>query len=63
MDHETWTQRFAAHLQRRFPERSTAKHYLSDLRQFAATCTKPWPEVTRADIDAFADTPVLDIKP
>jgi site-specific recombinase XerD len=55
MDNETLTQQFGAYLQRRFPGRSTAKHYLSDLRQFAATCAKPWGEVTVADIDAFID--------
>jgi integrase/recombinase XerD len=55
MDNETMIQQFAAYLERRFPGRSTAKHYISDLRQFAAICPEPWAAVTKADIDAFVD--------
>jgi site-specific recombinase XerD len=55
LDNETLIQQFAAYLRRRFPDRSTAKHYISDLRQFSAMCTKPWTAVTCADIDAFVD--------
>ena len=31
---EQWIQRFEAYLKRRFPDRSTAKHYVSDLGVF-----------------------------
>ena len=55
MDNETLIQQFAAYLRRRFPDRSTAKHYTSDLRQFSAMCTEPWAAVTCVDIDAFVD--------
>jgi site-specific recombinase XerD len=55
MDNATALQAFERYLQRRYPERSTAKHYLSDLRQFQKVCTKPWREVTPQDIDAFVD--------
>jgi site-specific recombinase XerD len=55
LDNETLTQQFAAYLRRRFPDRSTTKHYISDLHQFSATCTKPWTAVTCTDIDAFVD--------
>jgi site-specific recombinase XerD len=55
MDNESMIQQFAAYLERRFPGRSTAKHYISDLRQFAAICPEPWAAVTKADIDAFVD--------
>ena len=55
MDNATAKEQFERHLQRRYPERSTAKHYLSDLRQFEKVCSKPWSEVTTQDIDAFVD--------
>jgi integrase/recombinase XerC len=55
MDNATATERFERYLQRRYPERSTVKHYLSDLRQFEKMCSKPWSEVTTQDIDAFVD--------
>jgi site-specific recombinase XerD len=55
MDTATAVHAFERYLQRRYPGRSTAKHYLSDLRQFQKMCAKPWAEVTSADIDAFAD--------
>jgi len=55
MDNDTAMPEFERYLQRRYPERSTAKHYLSDLRQFRKMCTKPWGEVSSADIDAFVD--------
>ena len=47
--------RFERSLKRRSPGRSTATHYVSDVRLFLAACSKPWAEVTRADIDAFVD--------
>ena len=55
MDVATALSQFEHYLQRRYPERSTAKHYLSDLRQFRKVCAQPWPEITSADIDAFVD--------
>src|SRR3972149_6434870 len=53
MDNTTALHEFERYLQRRYPERSTAKHYLSDLHQFQKVCAKPWAEVTPPDIDAF----------
>jgi site-specific recombinase XerD len=55
MDNATALEQFERYLQRRYPERSTAKHYLSDLRQFEKVCSKPWSEVTTQDIDRFVD--------
>ena len=46
---------FKQYLQRRAPGRRTAIDYVSDVRQFAAFCSKPWTEVTMHDIDAFVD--------
>jgi len=48
-------ERFKQYLQRRAPGRRTAIDYVSDVRQFAADCSKPWTEVTMHDIDAFVD--------
>ena len=47
--------RFKQYLERRFPGRRTAIDYVSDVRQFAATCPKPWREVTLHDMDDFVD--------
>jgi site-specific recombinase XerD len=55
MGNGTALQEFERYLRRRYPERSTAKHYLSDLRQFEKVCTQPWGEVTPQDIEAFVD--------
>ena len=55
MDNEAALPEFERYLQRRYPGRSTAKHYLSDLRQFQKVCPKPWEAVTSADIDAFVE--------
>jgi len=55
MDNATALQRFEQSLRRRFPDRSTPVHYVSDVRQFQRVCPKPWAEVTRADVDAFVD--------
>lgn len=55
MDNQEALMRFERYLNRRSPGRSTAKHYVSDVRLFLAGCPKPWTEVTRADIDAFVD--------
>lgn len=48
-------ERFKQYLQRRAPGRRTAIDYVSDVRQFAACCAKPWAEVTMHDMDAFVD--------
>ena len=50
-----WMARFEADLKRRFHDRSTAKHYMSDLRLFLQFHSGPLGEVTRADVDAFVD--------
>jgi integrase len=48
-------QAFEQYLRRRSPDRRTPVDYISDVRQFAAVCSKPWREVTMHDIDAFVD--------
>jgi len=55
MDRDDSLQHFEQYLRRRFPDRRTAVDYLSDGRQFAAFCPKPWRAVTMQDIDAFVD--------
>jgi len=55
MDCTESLEKFEQYLQRRFPERRTAIDYLSDVRQFMATCEKAWRDVTMHDIDAFVD--------
>lgn len=50
-----WITAFAAYLTRRFPDRATTKHYVSDLQIFVRAQPKPLVSVTRADIDAFVD--------
>ena len=55
MERDAAITQFAQYLQRRFPERRTVVDYCSDVRQFAATCVKPWRDVTMHDIDDFVD--------
>jgi len=55
MDQLESIRRFKQYLERRFPGRRTAVAYVSDVRQFAALCQKPWREVTMHDIDQFVD--------
>ena len=50
-----WMSRFEADLKRRFHDRSTAKHYLSDLRLFVQFHPGPLGEVTTQDLDAFVE--------
>ena len=50
-----WIAAFAAYLQRRFPDRATTKHYVSDMHLFIRHQPKPLPTITRSDIDAFVD--------
>jgi site-specific recombinase XerD len=55
MDQLESIERFKQYLERRFPGRRTAIDYMSDVRQLAATCSKPWREVTMHDMDDFVD--------
>lgn len=55
MERQESIERFEQYLKRRFPDRRTPIDYVSDIRQFAAHCPKPWREVTLHDIDAFVD--------
>jgi site-specific recombinase XerD len=55
MDHNEGIAQFTQYLNRRFPGRRTVIDYVSDVRQFAAVCPKPWRSVTMQDIDAFVD--------
>lgn len=50
-----WVQPFKAYLERRFPNRSTSKHHVSDLRVFSQNCTAPLTNVTAHDVDTFID--------
>ena len=50
-----WIERFEAELQRRFHDRSTAKHYVSDLRLFVAFHPGSVQSVTGSDISRFVD--------
>ena len=51
MDNATALHEFERSLRRRFPDRSTPAHYVSDVRQFQRVCPKAWAEVTRADVE------------
>lgn len=55
MERDESLTKFEEYLKRRFPDRRTSKDYISDLRQFMATCTKAWREVDLHDIDGFVD--------
>jgi len=55
MDNPSALHAFEHYLRRRFPDRSTPVHYVSDVRQFQRFCPKPWSEVSRSDIDAFVE--------
>ena len=46
---------FERYLRRRFPQRRTPVDYVSDVRQLARACDKPWRDVTMYDIDRFVD--------
>lgn len=50
-----YIEQFKQYLQRRAPGRRTSIDYVSDVRQFALFCPKPWFEVTMQDIDTFVD--------
>lgn len=55
MEREESLRKFKEYLQRRFPDRRTAKDYVSDLHQFMTNCSKAWREVNMHDIDNFVD--------
>lgn len=55
MEREESLYQFEAYLKRRFPDRRTPIDYISDVRQFMATSSKPWREVVMRDIDNFVD--------
>ena len=46
---------FEHYLERRYPGRSTAKHYVNDLKHFQQLIGKPPRTVTRRDVDAFVE--------
>jgi site-specific recombinase XerD len=46
---------FEQYLERRYPGRSTAKHYINDLEHFKTLIGKPPRTVTRRDVDAFVE--------
>ncbi len=48
-------EQFKKYIERQSPGRRTATDYVSDVRQFAAACAKPWREITIHDIDDFVD--------
>jgi len=48
-------QEFKQYLKRRYPDRSTAKHYINDLQHFQKVIDKPPRAVTHQDVDAFID--------
>lgn len=53
---ETWLLGFKKFLERKYPGRTTAIHYMSDLKQFLMHYEKSLLEVTRQDIDQFIDS-------
>lgn len=55
MDREKSIQEFEQYLERQYPERHTAKDYVSDVRRFSVYSQKEWREVTMHDIDGFVD--------
>lgn len=55
MERDESLRKFKEYLQRRFPDRRTAKDYVSDLHQFMTNCSKAWREVNMHDIDNFVD--------
>jgi len=56
MTNAEWLQAFQRELERRFPDRSTARHYVSDLRIFLRAHAGPLSEVTAQDVSRFVDT-------
>jgi site-specific recombinase XerD len=52
---EQWIASFERYLKRRYPGRTTAKHYISDMHIFLKQYTGSILNVTSADVDAFVD--------
>ena len=52
---ESWLLAFKNFLNRKYPERTTATHYISDLKQFLAHDDRPLIKVSRQEIDEFID--------
>lgn len=55
MDNAEALERFEKYLMRRYVERTTPIHYVSDVRQFQKFCSKPWEQVTEREIAEFVD--------
>lgn len=55
LTNEEWIAKFKRYLERRFPGRSTAAHYESDMKCFLLHYKGPLLAVSRADVDAFVD--------
>ncbi len=53
---ESWLLAFKGFLSRKYPKRTTATHYISDLKQFLAHDDRPLMTVSRQEIDEFVDT-------
>ena len=54
-ENEKWLLRFKKFLERKYPNRTTATHYMSDLKQFLRQYDGSLLSVTQADIDQFVD--------
>lgn len=52
---EKWLSAFKNFLNRKYPKRTTAIHYISDLKQFLAHDDRPLIKVSRREIDEFID--------
>lgn len=52
---ESWLSAFKNFLNRKYPKRTTAIHYISDLKQFLAHDDRPLTKVSRKEIDEFID--------
>ncbi len=52
---ENWLLAFKNFLTRKYPKRTTAVHYISDLKQFLAHDDRPLIKVSRQEIDEFID--------
>lgn len=52
---EQWLEAFETYLKRRYPGRTTAKHYVSDVRIFLKECQDSVMDVTAVEIDLFVD--------
>jgi site-specific recombinase XerD len=52
---EQTIEQFERYIKSRYPNSSTAKHYVHDLRQFSRLIGKPWRDVTREDVDRFVE--------